>query len=160
MNAKVALYDAVDNRLTHFAVDVENATLTQRATVTVPSNVQYAWPHPSGRFLYVATSNRGAGLKSDYNHLSAFRIDPASGALSPHGEPQSLPHGEPQSLPHGAVHICVDATGQFVLNGHNLPESGVTVTRINDNGQLSFVRGIDSETNGGTQYWMGMVGLA
>ena len=128
MHAKVALYDAVDNRLTHFEVDVENATLTPRATVTVPSNVQYAWPHPNGRVLYVATSNRGAGLKSDCNHLTALRIDPATGALSPLGEPQGLPHR--------AVHICVDATGGFVLSGHNLPKSGVTVTRINAAGSL------------------------
>lgn len=128
MSAGVALYSAVDDELTHYAVDVEHASLDKRATVKVPANVQYAWPHPSRRFLYVATSNRGAGLAADRNHLTAWRIDPQSGALSPHGEPQPLPHR--------AVHICVSPDGNFVLSGHNLPRSGVTVNRINADGTL------------------------
>lgn len=128
MNARVALYGAVDDELTHYEVDVENAALTRRATVKAPSNVQYAWPHPSGRFLYVATSNRGAGLKSDYNHVSAWRIDPHSGALSAHGEPQPLPYR--------AVHICASPDGGYLLSGHNLPKSGVTVNPINSDGTL------------------------
>ena len=128
MNARVALYGAVDDELTHYDVDVENASLHRRATVKVPANVQYAWPHPSRQFLYVATSNRGAGLKADNNHLSAWRIDPQTGALSPHGEPQPLPMR--------AVHICVSPDGGFVLSGHNLPTSGVTVNPINSDGTL------------------------
>lgn len=128
MNARVALYGAVDDELTHYEVDVENASLLRRATVKVPANVQYAWPHPSRRFLYVATSNRGPGLKSDYNHVSAWRIDPQSGALTAHGEPQALPHR--------AVHICVSPDGGFVLSGHNLPTSGITVNSINSDGTL------------------------
>lgn len=127
-NARVALYGAVDDELTHYEVDVENASLTKRATVKVPANVQYAWPHPSRHFLYVATSNRGHGLKADYNHVSAWRIAPQSGALSPHGEPQPLLHR--------AVHICVSPDGRFLLSGHNLPQSGVTVNPINSDGTL------------------------
>ena len=103
MNSRVALYGAVDDELTHYEVDVENFALTKRAMVKAPSNVQYAWPHPSRRFLYVATSNRGPGLKADNNHLSAWRIDAHTGALSPHGEPQSLPMR--------AVHICLSPDG-------------------------------------------------
>jgi len=60
--------------------------------------------------------------------VSAFRIDPASGELAPHGEPQALPHR--------AVHICVDATGGYVLSAHNVPTPGITVTRINADGTL------------------------
>ena len=86
MQAKVALYSAVGDELTHYEVDVEGAALVRRKTVKVPANVQYAWPHPSRRYLYVATSNRGPGLKADLNQISAFRIDPGSGALEPHGE--------------------------------------------------------------------------
>jgi hypothetical protein len=71
MNASVALYGAVNDELAHYEVDVENASLTKRATVKVPANVQYAWPHPSRRFLSVAASNRGAGLNADCNHMSA-----------------------------------------------------------------------------------------
>lgn len=128
MNSRVALYSAVDDELTHYEVDVENASLVRCATVKVPANVQYAWPHPSRRYLYVATRNRGHGLKADYNHVSAWRIDPQSGALSPHGAPSALPHR--------AVHICVSPDGGFVLSAHNLPQSGVTVNRINGDGTL------------------------
>ena len=103
MSSRVALYSAVDEELTHYEVDVAGAALVRRKSVKTPANIQYAWPHPSRRFLYAATSNRGAGLKADFNHIGAYRIDPASGELTQHGEPQVLPHR--------AVHICVDATG-------------------------------------------------
>ena len=71
--ARAALYSAIDDELTHYALDVEQATLEKRATVKVPATVQYAWPHPTRRYLYVTTSNRGPGLKADRNHVSAFR---------------------------------------------------------------------------------------
>jgi len=128
MTGRVALYSAVDEDLTHYEVDVDSAVLAKRKTVKTPAHVQYAWPHPSRQYLYVATSNRGPGLKGDLNHLSAFRIDRASGGLAPHGEPQTLPHR--------AVHICVDASGSYVLSAHNLPQSGITVTRIHPDGTL------------------------
>jgi 6-phosphogluconolactonase len=128
MNAKVALYSAVDDVLTHFEVDVEQATLTKRASIKVPAFVQYAWPHPSRRYLYVTTSNRGPGLKADINHVSAYRIDPGSGALAPHGDPRPLPHR--------AVHMCLDPAGEYALNAHNLPASGVTVHRIDGDGTI------------------------
>jgi 6-phosphogluconolactonase (cycloisomerase 2 family) len=34
------------------------------------------------------------------------------------------------------VHICVDATGGYVLSAHNLPQPGITVHRINGDGTL------------------------
>lgn len=128
MAQPLALYSAVDAALTHYEVDVEAATLTRKATIEVPSFVQYAWPHPTRRYLYVATSNRGPGLKADYNHVSAYRIDQASGALTPHGEARPLPHR--------AVHICVSPDGRFVVSAHNLPRTGLTVHRVNDDGTL------------------------
>src|SRR5262249_58137570 len=54
---KVALYANVGADLTHYDVDVAGAALTRRATVTLPAGVQYAWPHVSRRYLYVATSS-------------------------------------------------------------------------------------------------------
>ena len=128
MSTRVALYSAVDEELTHYEVDVAGAALARRKSVRTPANVQEAWLHPSRRYLYVATSNRGPGLKADANHVSAYRIDPASGELTQHGEPQPMPHR--------AVHICVDATGSYVLSAHNLPQPGITVHRINADGTL------------------------
>jgi hypothetical protein len=55
---KVALYASVGSVLTQYDVDVDDLTLTARSNVTLPANVQYAWPHGSHRYLYVATSNR------------------------------------------------------------------------------------------------------
>jgi len=128
MNTRVALYSAVGEELTCYEVDVDSATIVKRNTIKAPASVQYAWPHPSKRYLYVATSNRGPGLNADFNHVSAYRVDPAGGALTPHGEPQKLPAR--------AVHICVDANGNYVLSAHNLPKSGLTVNRINSDGTL------------------------
>lgn len=77
MNARVMLYSAVDDEVTHYDVDVEAATLTPRSSVRVPSFVQEGWAHPSRKHLYLTTSNRGPGLKGDMNHVSAYRIDAA-----------------------------------------------------------------------------------
>ena len=129
--AKLALYSTVGEQVTHYDVDVAAATLTPRSTISVAANVQYAWPHPSRRFLYAATSNRGSAHDQHaarYNHLSALRIDPQSGALSPHGEPVELPNR--------AVHICLDSRGRHVLSAHNVPRSGLTVNRINEDGAI------------------------
>jgi 6-phosphogluconolactonase len=138
--AKVALYSAVGEALTHYEVDVENATLTRRETIKVPANVQYAWPHPSGRHLYVSTSNRGSGPKADLNHVSALSIDPRSGALALDGEPRPLRDR--------AVHMCLDPAGKYALSAHNLPKSGITIHRIERDGSI----GIEVEQPQGLDY--------
>src|SRR6516225_9765155 len=58
---KVALYANVGADLTHYDVDVGGAELIKRATVSLPASVQYAWPHASRRYLYVATSSSATG---------------------------------------------------------------------------------------------------
>src|SRR5215469_13625692 len=89
----VALYANVGADLTHYDVDVAGAALTRRATVTLPAGVQYAWPHASRRHLYVATSSSasGYGPAGTEHHVTAFAIDPATGALTQHGEAIRLP---------------------------------------------------------------------
>jgi 6-phosphogluconolactonase (cycloisomerase 2 family) len=128
VNSKVILYSAVDDEVTHYDVDVDAATLTRRGSIRVPSYVQEGWSHPSRKYLYLTTSNRGPGLKADVNHVSACRIDPATGALSPHGQPMPLPHR--------AVNVCIDPSGNFAINAHNLPKSGLTIHSINRDGTL------------------------
>jgi 6-phosphogluconolactonase (cycloisomerase 2 family) len=117
--------------LTLYDVDADTATLTARGSVTLPANVQYAWPHPSRRYFYVTSSNGqpggGDAPKGDVHRLNAFTLDPATGRLSPHGEARALP-----SRP---IHNSVDRTGQFVLTAFNDPSS-VTVHRINADGTL------------------------
>ena len=91
--SRVALYASVGPTLTYYDVDVAGAELSRRGSVTLPANVQYAWPHASRQYLYVASSNSASGLGGvvgDRHHVSAFRID-GSGALTPHGQPIPLP---------------------------------------------------------------------
>src|SRR5260221_13121478 len=79
---KSAFYSGVGGQLTHYEVDFGAATLAKRAAVTLPGGIQYAWPHPSRRYLYVATSTGGVGIAPvpgyppDQHYLAAFRITP------------------------------------------------------------------------------------
>src|SRR5947209_5659998 len=77
---KVALYANVGPDLTHYDVDVGGMTLMPRETVKLPASVQYAWPHASHRYLYVASSSSAAGYApaGGEHHVTAFAIDPAS----------------------------------------------------------------------------------
>jgi len=127
-NRKTVFYASVGPELTAYDVDVASAALTRRTSITLPVNIHYAWPHPSKRYLYVASSNGGSGTSGiigDRHYLHAFRINPASGALSPHGEIRMLP-----SRP---IHVSVDNAGEYVLTAHNNP-SNVVVHRINNDG--------------------------
>src|SRR4029434_6242274 len=58
---KVALYANVGGDLTQYDVDVAGGAPDRRATVTLPAGVQYAWPHVSRKYLYVATSSSASG---------------------------------------------------------------------------------------------------
>ena len=120
----MALYANVGADLTHYDVDVASAELVKRATVTLPAAVQYAWPHVSRRYLYVATSSSapGYGAAGTEHHVTAFRIDPESGALTPHGAAIRLP-----TRP---IHITTDIPSENILVAFNNP-SAVRVYRIN-----------------------------
>jgi 6-phosphogluconolactonase len=123
-SGKVALYASVGADLTHYGVDVDSATLVKHGAVTLPANVHYAWPHATGRYLYVATSNSASGMgpAGDKHHVSAFRIDPGSGALTPHGDPIALP-----TRP---IHMTTDIPSEHLLVAFSNP-SGLRVYRIN-----------------------------
>ncbi len=121
---KTALYANVGPDLTHYDVDVAGAALIRQSTVTLPARVQYAWPHVSRRYLYVASSSSapGYGQTGTEHHISAFRIDPTSGALTPHGEPIRLP-----TRP---IHMSTDMPSENILVAFNNP-SALRVYRIN-----------------------------
>ena len=127
MPAKTVYYASVGPVLTLYDIDVETAALTRRGSVTLPANIQYAWPRPSKRFLYVVSSNGGPGITGDKHFASALAIDPASGALRLHGDPAPLP-----SRP---IHASVDASGDYLLIAYNNP-SNVTVHRLNADGTV------------------------
>jgi 6-phosphogluconolactonase len=127
---KCVLYSAVGPELTPYAVDIDNAALVKQGMVSTPTNIQYAWPHPSKRYLYVVSSNGGpggTGGAGDKHVANAFAVDPATGALTPHGGALTLP-----SRP---IHASVDMSGRYLLIAHNNPSS-VSVHRINADGTL------------------------
>src|SRR5260221_10883665 len=105
---KLALYANVGADLARYDVDVAGAELVKRETVTLPAAVQYAWPHVSRRFLYVATSSSapGYGTAGTMHNATACRIVPA--------RPELAPHGAPIKLPTRPVHIRTD------IPSHNL----------------------------------------
>ena len=125
--AKLSLYASVGPELTHYEVDVDRAALNRRETVTLPANVQYAWPHASGRYLYVATSDSASGMgpAGNKHHVTGLRIDPESGALSQIGAAIALP-----TRP---IHMATDAPSRFILVAFNNP-SAIRVYPINDDG--------------------------
>lgn len=128
-NKRVVLYQGVGNQLRPFDVDVENATLTPRPALAMPSNIQYVWPHPSRRYLYVSTSDSASGnatVAGKLHRLCAVRVG-ADGDLQMHGDAQAL-----TARP---IHNSVDASGSYALTAYNNPSS-LTVHRINADGTL------------------------
>src|SRR5215469_935045 len=126
-NSKTMYYTSVGPLLKVFDVDVDGAQLQERGAVTLPANIQYAWPHKSRRYLYVVSSNGGPGTSGDKHFANAFAIDAATGTLHPHGEPAALP-----SRP---IHASLDRSGAYLLTAYNDP-SGLTVHRIGSDGAI------------------------
>jgi len=127
--SKTVLYQSIGAQLTHFDVDIDAATLTRRASITLPSNIQYVWPHPTRKFLTVSTSDAPSGNSPDkgkVHRVIAVRVA-ADGSLAVHGE------GAP--LPSRPIHHCMDRSGNFALTAFNNP-SHITVHRINSDGTV------------------------
>jgi 6-phosphogluconolactonase len=124
-----AFYQSVGDRLMQWHLDAEAATLTPGASITLPSNVQYVWPHPSRKYLYASTSDAASGNAPNpgkAHRLCAVKVD-GSGGLALHGTPAALPQRP--------IHNSVDAAGNFALTCYN-KQSGLTVHRINADGTV------------------------
>jgi len=136
-SSRGVLYAAVGAQLTQYDIDADAASLVKRSAFRLPANVQYAWPHPSRTYFYVAWSDGGASYaapgsaaavpRGTRHGVSAFRIDPRSGSLQPIGQPVPL-----ASRP---VHLSTDMSGTHVLIAYNDP-SAVTVHRLNADGTI------------------------
>jgi 6-phosphogluconolactonase (cycloisomerase 2 family) len=126
-------YASVGPRLNLYDLEPSAATLTARGGVTLPANVQYAWPHPSRKFLYVAASNGQPGsgpmgaTGADKNHYAVALKIGAGGDLTEHG-PRRL-------LPVRPLHISTDHTGTYLFTAYNIP-SQVTVHRLMEDGTI------------------------
>jgi 6-phosphogluconolactonase len=131
-SGRSVLYAAAGPELMQFDLDMDHTALVKRGSVTLPDNVQEAWVAPSRKFLYVTWSNGVTGSKvppgqKSPHGVSAFRIDPATGALHPHGEPIAL---EARS-----VFMTTDMDGTHLVVAYNDP-SGITVHTIKPDGTL------------------------
>ncbi|HMA71837.1 MAG TPA: beta-propeller fold lactonase family protein [Xanthobacteraceae bacterium] len=127
-----AFYSGVGNELTHYEVDAAEAGLARRGSIKMPGGIQYAWPHPSNKYLYVTSStggpgfNPGPGFPANQHHLAAFRIGP-TGELTPHGEMVKL-RWRP-------IHSSIDVAGEYVLVAYNFP-AGLSVHKIKGDGTI------------------------
>jgi 6-phosphogluconolactonase len=131
---RVVFYAGVGSELTLYDVDIDGAALVKRGSTTLPANVQYAWQHASKRYLYVVSSNRGpdrgprAEEPAEVRHyISAYRVDPNSGALQEHGALVALRHRP--------LHVTTDVPSEHALVAYNNP-STLTVHRINPDGSI------------------------
>jgi len=129
MNETVVLYASVGPALTRYAVDIDRAELARHESVMVAENVQYAWPHVSGRYLYVASSNSASGLGpvGNSHQVTAFSIHPESGVLTPHGKP--IP------LPTRPIHMATDIASEHILVAFSNP-GAFRIYRINPDATL------------------------
>ena len=127
--SKESLYASVGAVLTQYELDVKDATLTPRSSVVLPRNVQYAWPSPDHRVLYVVLERRSLTDRPlGEQGISSFRIDKQTGALTPFRHSGASPKRP--------VHIATDNAGRYLLAAHNHPPAGLTVWTINADGSL------------------------
>lgn len=122
------LYAATGRVMAWRSLDTATGISGAVGAITLPSAIQYAWPHPAGRLLYVATSDAPAGSVGggSIHRLVALSIGP-DGALSPHGEPAVLPQRP--------VHMSVDPSGRYALCAYNAP-SNLSVHLIRPDGTV------------------------
>jgi 6-phosphogluconolactonase (cycloisomerase 2 family) len=120
----LVLYAATGAELATYSVDAARGTLSKTSSVMLPFAVQYVWHHPTKKFLYVAWSN---GMQGDRHGVSAYRVDPAGGALRLHGQPIEIRHRP--------VHVTLDANATHLLVAYNNPSS-LSVHTVNADGTL------------------------
>ena len=121
-----AVYASVDARLYRIRRDGNTLTRDPRPLV-LPAQVQEAWPHPSGRYFYVASSDERTSTGPVRHHyLNAFQVD-SSGGLRPFG-------GAVQ-LAHRPIYITVDHSGEYLISAYSGP-SGISVHRLNTDGSI------------------------
>ncbi len=121
-----AVYASVDARL--YRIRQDGNTLTREARpLILPAQVQEAWPHPSGRYFYVASSDERTSTSPVRHHyLNAFYVD-SSGALRPFGSAVQLAHRP--------IYITVDHRGEYLISAYSGP-SGMSVHRLNTDGSI------------------------
>lgn len=123
-------------------MDPTSGALTMAGKTTGVENPSYLTIHPNGRYLYAVNEVGDFGGKENSGAVSAFAIDPASGALTFLN----------QEATDGAApcHLNVDATGRYLLTA-NYSGGSVAVHPIKRDGSLGklndFVQHAGSSVN-------------
>lgn len=121
-----AVYASVDARLYRIRHEGETLTRDSRPLI-LPAQVQEAWQHPSGRYVYIASSDQRTSLAAERHHyVNAFRVGP-SGELSPLGGAVEL-----RQRP---IYITVDHRGEYLISAYSAP-SGISVHRLAPDGMV------------------------
>lgn len=127
--------------------------------------------HPSGHFVY--QTNRGSGTV-DYNgqrvsnggenNIVVWRVNPAT------GEPTRIQNIDSHGFevrtfvitPDGRHLVAASQTAMLVRDGANVRpvSAGLSAYRIGADGRLTFLRKLDVDTSGGTQFWSGLLTMA
>jgi 6-phosphogluconolactonase len=124
---RVVIYSSEGAGLHTHALDAETGALALTSSVVLPEPVHYAAADPAARFLYVSASN---GTTS--HGLHAFRIDPQTGALTPHGAPLLPPLGR-------IIHLSVGSSGHHLVLAHNRAAELSSVRLAADGSLAAFV---------------------
>jgi 6-phosphogluconolactonase len=124
--AALPFYSAVGPVLSWYHFQTRDGALAKTGSITLPANVQYAWPDPMRRILYVAVGIFVPGGAGSGHAVQALRVG-ADGALTPYGAPMPLRQR--------AVHITVDPSGRFLLVAYNAP-ANISVHHIQPDGLL------------------------
>lgn len=123
----VALYASVGPELALYPVADGDIGPRPDSVLRMPANIQYVWPHPSRKLLYVAYSNRAGSSPGDVHGVSVMRVDGPSGQLQPAGSILKL-NNRP-------INITVDHTGRYLFVAYNDP-SELDVYAIKTDGSL------------------------
>ena len=138
-SGKLVLYSAVGPELTRYDVDVTAATLTKRESMMLPGFITEATIHPSKKYVYIVWGGFPGGGE---HGMSAFRIDPATGALTPHGPSVSLRStrgyisGVVTDVP--ATHILAADSEPSRISVHKLLPDGTIGEEVVSPGTLDF----------------------
>lgn len=158
-----------DGRLGDEPLFIRNTLLDKDAKAKYPS--QTAGPihvHPSGRFVY--QTNRGSGTvdwngrkvsNGGENNIVVWAINPVT------GEPTRIQNADSHGFElrtfsitlDGRLLIAASQTGIAVRDGDTtrFVSAGLAVYRIGKDGKLTFLRKLDVDTSGGTQFWSGLL---
>lgn len=109
------LYAATGRTMHWFELDAAGATLARRGAVTLPANVHHAATNPARRVLYVGWSDVARGTPGTTHGVSAFAIEPASGAL--------VPAGSHAPLPSRPIFVTTDQSGTQLFVAQNEPSA-------------------------------------